>query len=102
MVATLLVLAWLPQRRLIHFPLGQDVPPVATMLLRAEQISFETADGLQLQGWITSRVGTSRATVLVFNGNAGDRLFRAPLAAKDGLSVWLRVHDRVWLSSGKQ
>src|SRR5438128_348277 len=92
-VAILLALLWSLQRRMIYFPLVQDVPPVASALPGAEDITFDSADGLRLNGWFlpTSASGR-RATVVVFNGNAGDRSFRAPLAAglnTAGLSVLL-------------
>jgi len=97
LVATIAVLlaavVWLCQRRLIYFPRSQDVPPVASVLLGAEEISFDTPDGLRLSGWFAPSTATvAGATVLVFNGNAGDRSFRAPLAAalnQAGLSVLL-------------
>jgi fermentation-respiration switch protein FrsA (DUF1100 family) len=92
-VVCLLAGIWLLQRRLIYFPMRQDVPPVATVLPGAKEITFETADGLRLSGWFAPAAATdSQATVLVFNGNAGDRSFRAPLAAalnRAGLSVLL-------------
>ena len=47
-------------------------------------MSFPTADGLTLKGWFVSRTATPEFTVIVFNGNAGNRAFRAPLA--DALS----------------
>jgi uncharacterized protein len=82
LVAVPLALLWLFQRHLIYFPLAQAVPPVATVLPGAEEVAFTTADGLRLHGWFAAPAGTDRrATVLVFNGNAGDRSFRAPLAA---------------------
>jgi uncharacterized protein len=91
--AVLLAAIWLFQRRLIYFPLSQEVPPVDTVLPGAEQVAFVTADGLRLSGWFASSAATSpRVSVLVFNGNAGDRSFRAPLAAalnQAGLSVLL-------------
>jgi fermentation-respiration switch protein FrsA (DUF1100 family) len=68
------------------------VPPVATILPGGEDVSFATEDGLRLSGWFVSAMGACRGTVLVFNGNAGDRSFRAPLAAalvRAGLSVLL-------------
>ena len=92
-LALLLAGLWLFQRRLVYFPLSQDVPPVDTLLPGAEAVSFVTADGLRLGGWFASAATTDRpATVLVFNGNAGDRSFRAPLAAalnRAGFSVLL-------------
>jgi uncharacterized protein len=88
-----LAATWLFQRRLIYFPLSQEVPPVENLLPGAEQVAFATADGLWLSGWFTSSAATGpRATVLVFNGNAGDRSFRVPLAAafnQAGFSVLL-------------
>jgi uncharacterized protein len=93
-VAIVLVLAviWLFQRRLIYFPLNEPVPPAASVLPTAEEISFQTEDGLPLHGWFVPALGAIRFTVLVFNGNAGDRSYRAPLAAglaRKGLSVLL-------------
>jgi len=92
-VAGLLAAVWLCQRRLIYFPASRDVPPVASILPGAEEISFDTPDGLRLSGWFAPPTATvAHATVLVFNGNAGDRSFRAPLAAalnQAGVSVLL-------------
>ena len=90
----LVMLAWLFQRWLIYFPLTHDVPPVATVLPGSHEVSFETEDGLRLKGWfVPARRDRSRgAAVLVFNGNAGNRSFRAPLAerlSQVGLSVLL-------------
>ena len=88
----MLALLWLFQRRMIYFPLVQDVPPVATTLAGAEDVTFETTDGLRLRGWFASTGMEPRATVLVFNGNAGDRSYRAPFASavtRVGLSVML-------------
>ena len=80
------------QRRMIYFPLPQDVPHAASALERAEDVTFETADGLPLHGWFASPAQSNGATVLIFNGNAGDRSSRAPLAAaltRNGFSVLL-------------
>jgi uncharacterized protein len=80
------VLLWTQQRRLIYFPMG-DVPPAAQVgLADAQEVAFETSDGLELHGWFVSANGGSAPShsapaVLVFNGNAGNRAYRAPLAA---------------------
>src|SRR5713101_2096590 len=75
-IAVLLAVVWLCQRRLIYFPRSQDVPPVASILPGAEEISFDTPDGLRLSGWFAPPTATvAGATVLVLNGNAGDRSF---------------------------
>jgi uncharacterized protein len=82
MLTLLLAAFWLFQRRLIYFPLSEDVPPVDTLLPGAGAVTFVTADRLRLNGWFASAATAHpQATVLVFNGNAGDRSFRAPLAA---------------------
>lgn len=87
------MLAWLFQRRLIYFPMSQTVPSVRSFLAAAEDVSFPTGDGIRLGGWFfEAQDGAGRATVLVFNGNAGDRSFRTPLAlalAGEGYSVLL-------------
>jgi fermentation-respiration switch protein FrsA (DUF1100 family) len=80
-------------RRLIYFPEPHEPPPVASVLPGAESVSFMTADGLRLAGWFsTTPAPEQSATVLVFNGNAGDRSARAPLAhalRRAGLAVLL-------------
>jgi fermentation-respiration switch protein FrsA (DUF1100 family) len=77
----LLGLIWYFQRRLIYFPQDSDTPPAGAVIAGAEEISFGTADGLTLRGWfVPARGAASGATVLIFNGNAGNRAARAPLA----------------------
>jgi fermentation-respiration switch protein FrsA (DUF1100 family) len=67
------------QRSFIYFPLSQAPPPIASVLPGAEEVRFTTADGITLTGWF--RAGPPGSpTVVVFNGNAGDRSHRAPLA----------------------
>lgn len=86
-------LAWAFQRRLIYLPDSRPVPPAGALLPGAEEVAFATADGLRLAGWfVPARQRPAGLTVLVFNGNAGDRSARAPLAdalASAGLSVLL-------------
>ena len=87
----LVVLAWVFQRRLIYLPSREPVPAAARVLPGSEEVSFRTEDGLRLAGWFVPGV-PGGATVLVFNGNAGDRSVRAPLAAalaRVGVSVLL-------------
>lgn len=79
-----LLLAWLFQRSLIYFPSAENPPPVETVLPGGEAVTFVTEDGIVLAGWFVPprpQAQTARATpVLVFNGNAGNRELRAPLA----------------------
>jgi len=85
-------LVWTQQRRLIYFPFGAVPDPAATGLEGATAVSFPTADGLTLHGWFVARTATPEFTVIVFNGNAGNRAFRAPLAdalARANLAVLL-------------
>lgn len=78
----LLVLVWALQRRVMYFPMGPLRTPAEVGLADAESVTFRTADGLTLHGWfLPSRRGPATYTVIVFNGNAGNRSYRAPLAA---------------------
>ncbi|MGV0740873.1 alpha/beta hydrolase [Mycolicibacterium sp. XJ870] len=86
----LLAALWSAQRRLIYFPSPGPVPPAATVLPGGRDVELTTDDGIRLGAWYFP--GPSRSTVLVFNGNGGDRTLRAPLAAalnQMGMSVLL-------------
>ena len=67
--------------------------PASTVLRGARDVELHTSDGLVLDAWFVPARGAGRGlTVLVANGNAGDRSLRAPLAralAAEGLSVLL-------------
>jgi uncharacterized protein len=91
---------YLAQRSLIYFP-GSTSPENDLQLADAEAVELQTADGLRLAGWFLQARGqldgsgaetTPRPAVLIFNGNAGDRSHRLPLAealAERGYSVLL-------------
>jgi uncharacterized protein len=81
---SVVAIVWSQQRRMIYFPFGAVPEPEAIGLENAAAVSFPTADGLTLKGWFVTRAETPDFTVIVFNGNAGNRAFRAPLA--DALS----------------
>lgn len=90
-VAVLLMfgLLWLVQRQLIYLPTREvPAPPQGV-----EEVTFRTDDGLTLAAWfVPSRTDSERGTVLVFNGNAGNRAHRVPLGialADEGFSVLL-------------
>lgn len=88
-VVVIIALLWGFQRRLIYFP-GAAVPPAASLIPGAREITFTTADGLRLGAWYLQ--GTRGVTVLVAGGNASDRAMRAPLGralAREGFSVLL-------------
>lgn len=77
-----LVLLWAFQRRLMYFPFADVPAPEVVGLPDASPVTFQTADGLMLRGWfVPSHKAPARLTIVVFNGNAGNRAFRAPLAA---------------------
>src|SRR5215210_3253723 len=82
-IATVVIAAiWFGQRGLIYFPDSRVPPPATVGLRRAEPVMFETKDGLTLEGWfVAADSPTTGYTVIVFNGNAGSRGHRAPLAA---------------------
>ena len=88
-----LALVWLFQRRLIYFPDSRTPGDVRSAMPAAEQVRFETADGLLLAGWLVPAAGPANGyTAVVFNGNAGNRSNRAPLAgalARRGFAVLL-------------
>src|SRR5712691_2177209 len=92
-LAALLVLIWTMQRRLMYFPTAGVPTPEEIGLADVEPVTFETTDGLTLSGWFVASSGPSpRVTVLVFNGNAGNRAHRGPLAAalhRHGVQVLL-------------
>jgi len=81
-IAAALALIWTMQRRLMYFPTGSVPTPAEIGLNGVEPVTFETTDGLELSGWFVAASGSSPpVTILVFNGNAGNRAHRAPLAA---------------------
>jgi hypothetical protein len=82
-VALLLALVWLGQRRLVYLPDRATVPPVASYFPEGRDARLVTSDGLALGGWyLAATAGTDRGfTVLVAPGNGGNREGRAPLAA---------------------
>jgi fermentation-respiration switch protein FrsA (DUF1100 family) len=92
-IAAVLTLIWTMQRRLIYFPTAGVPTPGEIGLTDVEPVTFKTTDGLGLSGWFVAVSGPSpRVTVLVFNGNAGNRAHRGPLAAalhRHGLQVLL-------------
>ena len=82
--AALVALAWAMQRRMIYFPMGDVPTPASVGLRQTEEVTLATSDGLELRGWFARALQRPDrgvpATVLVFNGNAGNRAYRAPLA----------------------
>ena len=85
-------IVWTQQRRLIYFPFGAVPSPGTIGVDGITPVSFPTADGLTLSGWFVTRTETPDFTAIVFNGNAGNRAFRAPLAdalARANLAVLL-------------
>jgi len=76
-----MILLWAGQRRLMYFPLANVTSPAAAGLPRGTPVTFTTDDRLTLHGWFVPPAARATGhTVLIFNGNAGNRSFRAPLA----------------------
>ncbi len=91
-VAAVLAVAWTQQRRLIYFPFGRIPDAGQIRVAGLTPVSFPTSDGLTLNGWHIKPDDVPRFTVVVFNGNAGNRSMRLDLAhalAKRGLAVLL-------------
>ena len=80
LLVSILALIWTQQRRLIYFPFAAVPAPEAVGLAGVTAVSFRTADGLTLKGWFVSQPPAAEFTAIVFNGNAGNRALRAPLA----------------------
>lgn len=76
LVVAVSALIWAFQRQLMYLP-SQDVP---TPPPGVDEVSFATDDGLELEAWFV-RPSNPLATLIVFNGNAGNRSGRLPLAA---------------------
>ena len=91
--ALLLALLVVLQRQLIYFPDPAEVGRAGDELPQAREVTLKTADRLELGAWFVPAGQPDRGvTVLVANGNAGNRRMRAPLAAalaRSGLSVLL-------------
>jgi fermentation-respiration switch protein FrsA (DUF1100 family) len=77
-----LTLLWVGQRRLIYLPFSAVGPRASVGLARAEDVEFTTADGVLLHGWFVPAASSPALfTMIMFNGNAGNRSMRAQLAA---------------------
>lgn len=92
-VVLLLAAVWTWQRNLIYLPGTEPVAPASAAIPGARDVTLHTRDGLVLAGWLVPATKPSTGiTVLVANGNAGDRSLRAPLArvlAAHGIAVLL-------------
>lgn len=93
LVGILIAVLWALQRRLIYLPSRGLVPRAGGVIAGARDVTLETSDGLSLHAWfVPARGSDDGVTVLVANGNAGDRSLRAPLAqalAAEGFAVLL-------------
>jgi uncharacterized protein len=84
LVALLVAVVWLLQRRLIYFPDRSAPSPASHSVSGTQDVTLRTVDGLNLGAWLVApRPGTpdEHVAVLVAPGNAGNRLARLPLAA---------------------
>jgi len=91
--ALMLTMLWVFQRQLIYFPGSARAGRASEVLPGGRDVILKTSDGLELGAWFFAAETAARGvTVLVANGNAGNRPLRAPLAvalARVGLSVLL-------------
>jgi len=89
----IVALVWFGQRSMMYFPASDVGSPHDAGLARAEPVEFMTEDQLELGAWFVPPAGPpSGYTVIVFNGNAGHRGYRATLAqrlAERGMAVLL-------------
>jgi pimeloyl-ACP methyl ester carboxylesterase len=74
-------LAWTFQRRMVYFPDRSPVPPAASALPGARDVTLRTSDGLELGAWFVEPAGDARdLAVLVAPGNGGNRSGRVTVA----------------------
>lgn len=80
-VFLLLVIFWVTQRRMIYLPSADVGEPSAAGVPAAEAVVLTTRDGLRLNAWfVPPSAAPTGVVVIVFNGNAGNRSYRADLA----------------------
>src|SRR5436309_7269676 len=82
MFVAVTLFVWVAQRKLIYLPFGEAPDPESVRLTGVTSATLQTEDGLTLSGWFVRPDQTPWFTVIVFNGNAGNRAMRAPLAAR--------------------
>jgi uncharacterized protein len=80
-VAVTLGVMWALQRRLIYFPVARVPAPRVVGLAGVEEVSFVGADRVRLNGWFIPPPSRQAVTIIVFNGNAGNRAMRTGLAS---------------------
>lgn len=99
----LLILTWLLQGCMIHFPARAMVATPAEVGLGYEEVSLTTADGEKLHAWfIPAR--EERAVLLFFHGNAGNishRLESLRIFHELGLEVLIIDYRGYGRSSGR-
>jgi fermentation-respiration switch protein FrsA (DUF1100 family) len=80
--ALAIALLWLFQRQLMYAP-ASGVPSAGALLPGRQEVTFPTEDGLRLAGWFVPAAGGAArpTTVLIFNGNGGNRGYRARLVS---------------------
>jgi hypothetical protein len=82
LVLVLVASAWIFQRSLIYFPTTSVPAPASLGLRDVDEVTVATGDGLELKAWFLRAEGpVPRPAVVVFNGNAGNRAYRAPLGS---------------------
>lgn len=75
-LVAVLAMAWIGQRRLIYFPDRNPGPPPGDVSV----LEVVTSDGISHLAWLVPAEGKAFARVVVFNGNAGHKRDRLPLA----------------------
>ncbi|WP_347331426.1 alpha/beta hydrolase [Marinimicrobium locisalis] len=99
----LLVLTWLLQGCMIHFPAQAMVATPTDVGLEYEELSLKTADGERLHAWFLP-ARDERGVLLFFHGNAGNishRLESLRIFHKLGLEVLILDYRGYGRSSGR-
>ena len=88
-IGVVLAVIFLAQRSFIYFPEGQVPSPGSLGLRSAEIATFTTDDDLDLEAWyVPAREPSASRTIILFNGNAGNRANRVQLAARFAEYGW--------------
>lgn len=88
---TVVALLYLFQRNLMYFPGGRVGEPADAGVPEMVERRIRAADGVETVSWV-GPAGTSKKTVVIFHGNAGniaDRVFKARYFLDDGYGVVL-------------
>jgi fermentation-respiration switch protein FrsA (DUF1100 family) len=102
-ITGVLALMFFLQSRLVYFPDGQIVATPGDKGMAYEEVSFETADGVQLAAWFVP-AEAGRGVVLFSHGNGGNISYNLPFVEilhRVGLTTFIYDYRGYGRSKGK-